>query len=72
MMHGPSIIEPYFIDENRVQIEDLPSLDFLLHIFVHHSELPRYMDLLREIQCHSKVISSVSPFILQANLLRRS
>ncbi|KAG1077640.1 hypothetical protein G6F42_024713 [Rhizopus arrhizus] len=39
----------------RVQIEDLPSLDFLLHIFVHHSELPRYMDLLREIQCHSKL-----------------
>ncbi|KAL7327905.1 hypothetical protein PS15p_206267 [Mucor circinelloides] len=39
----------------RVQIEDLPSLDFLLHIFVHHNELPRYIDLLREIQCHSKL-----------------
>ncbi|KAL9544180.1 hypothetical protein MBANPS3_007758 [Mucor bainieri] len=38
----------------RVQIEDLPSLDFLLHVFVHRNELPKYTDLLREIQHHSK------------------
>ncbi|KAL0144700.1 C2H2-type zinc finger transcription factor [Mucor lusitanicus] len=39
----------------RVQIEDLPSLDFLLHMRVHGNELPRYTDLLREIQYHSKL-----------------
>ncbi|CEP14758.1 hypothetical protein [Parasitella parasitica] len=38
-----------------VQIEDLPSLDFLLHISVKRNELPRYLDLLREIQHHSRL-----------------
>ncbi|KAK4509689.1 S1 motif domain-containing protein [Mucor velutinosus] len=47
--------KPYFTDENRVQIEDLPSLDFLLHMFVHDNEPPRYIDLLREIQYHSRL-----------------
>lgn len=49
------MVKPYFINENRVHIEDLPSLDLLLHIFVQHNEPPRYIDLIREIQYHSRV-----------------
>lgn len=60
VMHGQSMTKPYFTDENRVQIQDLPLLDFLLHIFVHGNEMPRYADLLREIQYHSKVASADS------------
>ncbi|KAI9365756.1 hypothetical protein BD770DRAFT_406124 [Pilaira anomala] len=38
----------------RVSIQDLPSPDFLLHIFVQHDQPPKYLELLDKIKLHSK------------------